>query len=70
MIIQRIALTMNQTGRPDFILWTGDNNDHLVTKDPELTVNATIYATRILNEIFPDIPFFPLFGNHEFAPTN
>jgi sphingomyelin phosphodiesterase len=68
--IRQLIHTFDVTGEPDFIVWTGDNNDHGIYDDPNVTTNATFHITRIFNEIFPNTVIFPIQGNHESNPMN
>ena len=65
-----ITEVIKQTGTPDLIVWTGDNNDHGIQFTPEETLNSTFLLTKELNKMFPTSAIFPIHGNHEFAPMN
>lgn len=67
---EQIKYTVEKTGQPDFILWTGDNVDHAISKDPHVTTNATVQITHFVEAHAPDAVVFPIHGNHEFDPMN
>lgn len=68
--LRQLKYTVNMTGRPNFVLWTGDSNDHGVYKDPRVTTNATVEITNFFNTHSPKAIIFPIHGNHEFNPMN
>lgn len=51
-------------------MWTGDNPDHGIYKDPTISTNATVKITKLIEEHSPDTTIFPIHGNHEFDPMN
>ena len=55
----------------DLAVWTGDNIPH---NHWEQTVNQSLRNTVAISEYIqkhmPDLPVFPIHGNHEFTPTN
>ena len=61
---------MNETGQPDFIIWTGDNIQHAIEKSPNVTTNNTVQITKYIKQHFPESVIFPIHGNHEFNPMN
>jgi len=68
--IDLLKSAVEKTGKPDFILWTGDSNDHGIEFEPEVSTNSTIHITKKLLEMFPDTVIFPIHGNHEYSPMN
>ena len=70
MVIDLLKHSFKKTGKPDLILWTGDNPDHGVYKDPTVSTNATIRITNLIKEYSPNSIIFPIHGNHEFDPMN
>ena len=62
---------VNMEDKPDLILWTGDNIAHDIWQQ---SVDTNTKYTEILTNIFklklPNIPVFPVLGNHEFYPVN
>jgi len=69
-VFAQLKHTINITGTPDFIAWTGDNPDHGIYKDPSMTTNATIQVTNFIETHSPESVVFPIHGNHEFNPMN
>jgi sphingomyelin phosphodiesterase len=69
-VFGQLKHTINMTGVPDFITWTGDNPDHGIYKDPRTTTNATLQVTKFIEEHTPNAIIFPIHGNHEFDPMN
>lgn len=69
-LFHQIIYTLNMTGSPDFIIWTGDNTAHSIEKDPHVTTNATVAITEFIENHSPDSVIFPIHGNHEFNPMN
>mmetsp|Transcript_5628 Transcript_5628/g.6362 ORF Transcript_5628/g.6362 Transcript_5628/m.6362 type:complete len:443 (-) Transcript_5628:63-1391(-) len=70
MILDQIKHSFNQTGEPDLFMWTGDNPDHGIYKDPKISTNATVKITKLIETHSPDTTIFPIHGNHEFDPMN
>ena len=55
----------------DLILWTGDNMAHDVWhQNATRNLNSTVLLTETLKRYFPNIPVFPIIGNHEPFPVN
>jgi sphingomyelin phosphodiesterase len=57
--------------KPDIIFWTGDNPSHefhLINQTESLV--ATKIITDSLKASFPNIPIFPVLGNHEKYPID
>ena len=57
--------------KPDYIFWLGDNTDHKVwLANHERQNSFTGYMTEYMREAIPDIPIFPILGNHEMLPVD
>lgn len=69
-VLEQLKHTIEMTGEPDFITWTGDNPDHGIYKDPTVSTNATIQITKLVEQYSPKSVVFPIHGNHEFDPMN
>lgn len=69
-VLSLVHHTMDITGKPDMVLWTGDSPDHGIYKDPTITTNATIQITEMIEKYSPETTVFPIHGNHEFDPMN
>lgn len=69
-VLSQVHHTMDITGTPDMVLWTGDSPDHGIYKDPRITTNATIQITEMIEKYSPETTVFPIHGNHEFDPMN
>ena len=69
-LFHQIIYTLNMTGNPDMIFWTGDNIAHEIERDPNVTTNATIQITHLVEAHSPESIVFPIHGNHEFNPMN
>ena len=55
--------------KPDVIIWTGDNTAHDVWHQNSSTQTVpTKFATEYIKEFLPNVPLFPIFGNHECFP--
>eukprot|EP00828_Plagiopyla_frontata_P004639 TRINITY_DN1172_c0_g1_i2.p1 TRINITY_DN1172_c0_g1~~TRINITY_DN1172_c0_g1_i2.p1 ORF type:complete len:631 (+),score=82.08 TRINITY_DN1172_c0_g1_i2:147-2039(+) len=57
--------------KPDLILWTGDSNGHATWYQKE--ENQLVQMKKIgqlITEKFPNIPIYPIYGNHEDYPIN
>lgn len=55
----------------DLIFWTGDNIAHDVWEQSvEKNSYYTKYITDIIKEKLPNVPVYPILGNHEFFPVN
>lgn len=52
------------------IIWTGDNPDHAIYKDPTISTKATVMISEMIEEHSPNTTIFPIHGNHEFDPMN
>lgn len=61
-VFQQLKYSINMTGEPDFIIWTGDNPDHSISKDPRVTTNATIQITKFVEDHSPKSVIFPIHG--------
>lgn len=70
MTLNQLRHTINMTGEPDLVVWTGDNVDHGVWLDPSVSTNATVEITQLLSKHAPNAVIFPIHGNHEFDPMN
>ena len=68
--LEQMKYAINETGSPDFILWTGDNTSHGVSFNPRDTTNTTVQITKFVNKYWPKAVVFPIHGNHEFDPMN
>lgn len=57
---------------PDFIMWTGDDTAHVEDKyfSTATVVEIVKTLTDTLNGTFPNIPFLPVLGNHDYYPKN
>eukprot|EP00345_Euplotes_harpa_P014290 CAMPEP_0168352526 /NCGR_PEP_ID=MMETSP0213-20121227/22640_1 /TAXON_ID=151035 /ORGANISM="Euplotes harpa, Strain FSP1.4" /LENGTH=520 /DNA_ID=CAMNT_0008363827 /DNA_START=173 /DNA_END=1731 /DNA_ORIENTATION=+ len=69
-LFHQLVYSLNLTGQPDFIIWTGDSVRHEIEQDPAVTTNATIYITELVENHSPKSVVFPIQGNHEFNPMN
>uniref|UniRef100_A0A7S3NWK0 Sphingomyelin phosphodiesterase n=1 Tax=Euplotes crassus TaxID=5936 RepID=A0A7S3NWK0_EUPCR len=69
-VVGQLKYSFNQTGKPDFIVWTGDNPDHGIYKDPKISTEATVIITDMINAHSKNTTIFPIHGNHEFDPMN
>ncbi|KAI3624123.1 endopolyphosphatase [Malassezia furfur] len=58
----------------DFVLWTGDSARHdqdpLVPRTGEQTLEANRFAVDLMERTFPDIPIVPNIGNNDIALHN
>ena len=69
-IIEQLDKAMKEVGTPDIIIWTGDNADHGVNDDPEISTKATKEITQFFNEKDPNNVVFAINGNHELASAS
>lgn len=51
-------------------MWTGDNPDHSIVKDPTISTNATVKISEFFDIYAPNATLYPIHGNHEFDPMN
>ena len=68
--LEQMRFSINETGAPDFILWTGDNTNHGISFNPKDTTNTTVQITKFVNKYCSNAVVFPIHGNHEFDPMN
>uniref|UniRef100_A0AC35THM5 Metallophos domain-containing protein n=1 Tax=Rhabditophanes sp. KR3021 TaxID=114890 RepID=A0AC35THM5_9BILA len=56
---------------PDYIFWTGDNVPHIDDYDFNYVINSINVTTTEIRRAFPFTEkILPLFGNHDYAPSN
>jgi len=55
----------------ELIVWTGDNMAHDIWhQNTSRNLNSSVVLTETLKRYFPNIPIFPIIGNHEPFPVN
>ena len=60
---------LNHTGRPDFVIYTGDDPAHAIwDQSRESQLSAINFTSNVLHSYFPDMPVFQTLGNHEGRP--
>ena len=69
-IFNQLKQSFDSIGKPDIIMWTGDNPDHDFHITPETSTNATLEITELMMEYIPETPIFSIHGNHEFDPMS
>uniref|UniRef100_F1KXN2 Acid sphingomyelinase phosphodiesterase 3b n=1 Tax=Ascaris suum TaxID=6253 RepID=F1KXN2_ASCSU len=66
-ILTVASMTLRQ---PDFIIWTGDTFPHISDYSEKDVENLMYQTTLYLREAFPNIRVFPVFGNHDYSPSD
>ncbi len=62
---------MHQVEPIDFVLWTGDTvNHHDFDQNWDLNINELEVVTSLFYEYLPDIPVYPVLGNHDTFPID
>ena len=58
--------------KPDVIFWTGDTTPHNMFEEKHFHEKFEFFevVTDFFNETFPDVPIYPLLGNHDFEISN
>ncbi|NXF71738.1 ASM3B phosphodiesterase, partial [Sclerurus mexicanus] len=59
-------------GRPDFVLWTGDDTPHVPNEQlgEEKVLHIIANLTSLIKETFPGTKVYAAMGNHDFHPKN
>lgn len=69
-MLDKIKESIEEAGKPDIIIWGGDNHDHSITTNLTQTLTATKVVKEFIDETFPGTVVIPTFGNHDLAPMN
>lgn len=70
VLLDKLKEAIDRSGKPDMFVWTGDNDEHAISTDVNVTTYASVYATKFFRKNFPNTVMFPIHGNHELNPMS